>query len=393
MVRRLALLIAAGAALPAAASAPVPAAREPVDLELKRTRAEARAAEAELSRLEQAAEQAGNETARLAAQRRAAAAAIAAAEARLSAADAEARLARAQAMLQARELARQQAPVAALLAGIVTMGRHPPLLSSADSGTLDEFVRVRALLDSTLPVIRRRSADLSRELAASERLEASAARARDRLAEARRELVRRRDSFAALEAKAGQRLAGIGAELVSASDTMIASSEGAARAAGAAERRRLELRLAADLGALPAAPPRPAGKAPASPPLAYRLPAKAVVADGFGAISESGIRSRGLTLETYAGQPLLVPAGGTIAFAGPFRRHDGVVIIDHGRGWLTLMTGVRAETKKGQRVQAGQRLGRALGPVTVELSTNGRHVSAALIAGSSGSLFINGKSG
>ena len=393
MVRRLALLIAAGAALPAAASAPVAGGRAPVDLEVKRTLAEARTAEAELSRLEQAAERAGDEAARLAAERRAAAAAIAAAEARLSAAGAEARLARAQAMLQARALARQQAPVAALLAGIVTMGRHPPLLSSADSGTLDEFVWVRALLDSTLPVIRRRSADLSRELAASEKLEASAAQARDRLAAARRELVRRRDRFAALEAKAGERLAFIGGDLVSASDMMVASSEVAARAASAAERRRLELRLAADLGALPAAPPRPAGNAWARPPIAYQLPAKAPVADGFGAVSDSGIRSRGLTLQTYAGQPLLVPAGGTIAFAGPFRRHDGIVIIDHGRGWLTLMTGVRAATKKGQRVEAGQKLGQALGPVTVELSTNGRHVSAALIAGSSGSLFIKGKSG
>ena len=88
-----------------------------------------------------------------------------------------------------------------------------------------------------------------------------------------------------------------------------------------------------------------------------------------------------------------MPADGTIAFAGPFRRHDGVVIIDHGRGWMSLLTGVRAERRKGERVRAGEPLGRALGPVSVELSTNGRPVSAALIAGSSQLLSNRRKSG
>ena len=78
-----------------------------------------------------------------------------------------------------------------------------------------------------------------------------------------------------------------------------------------------------------------------------------------------------------------IPADGTISFAGPFRRHDGVVIIDHGHGWLTLLTGVRTDLRKGDSVRRGDLLGRALGPVGVELSTNGTPVSAALIAGSS----------
>ena len=74
----------------------------------------------------------------------------------------------------------------------------------------------------------------------------------------------------------------------------------------------------------------------------------------------------------------------------PFRRHDGVIIIDHGRGWMTLMTGVRPERRKGERVKAGEPLGRALGSMTVELSTNGTPVSAALIASSSQMVSNNG---
>jgi murein hydrolase activator len=252
---------------------------------------------------------------------------------------------------------------------------------------------VRALLDTTLPVIRQRSAALSAELAESRRLQASASRARRQLAEASKELESRQRKFAALEAKAGEQAAHLGVGVVGASDVLIASSESAARIRSEGERRRAELRLAADLGALPTAPARPGTGRPAKPPLDYRLPVAAKVVEGIGSVSEAGIRARGLTLEAYAGQEVLVPAGGIIAFAGPFRRHDGVVIISHGDGWMTMMTAVRTDFRKGDRVRPGQRLGRALGPVTVELSTNGRPVSAALIAGSSQLLFIKGKSG
>ena len=393
MRRRLALLIAVSPLLLAAASVPVGKVSRPVDNDLKQARAEAKAAEADLRRLEQAAATAQGEAARFAAERQAAAAAIAVWEARISAADAEARLAQARVDQQTEKLARRQAPLAALLAGIVAMGGRPPLLSSTDSSSLSEFVRVRALLDTTLPVIRQRSAALSSELADSRRLQASAFRARAQLAEARKELEGRQQAFAALEAKAGERAARLGVGVVGASDVLIASSESAARIRSEWERRRAELRLAADLGALPAAPPRPGKAQLPRPPLQYQLPVAAKVVEGIGSVSDTGIRARGLTLQAYAGQDVLVPANGSIAFAGPFRRHDGVVIIDHGGGWMTLMTGVRTDLRKGDRVKLGKKLGRALGPVTVELSTNGSPVSAALIAGSSQLLFIEGKSG
>jgi septal ring factor EnvC (AmiA/AmiB activator) len=393
MGRRLSLLTAAAPLLLAAASAPVGPEAQPVDVELKQARAEARAAEADMRRLDQAAAKARDETAKLAAERRAAALAITAADARISAADAEARLADARVAQKAAQLSRQQAPLAALLAGIVTMGRRPPLLSSADSSSLDEFVRVRALLDTTLPVIRRRSEALSGELAESRRLQASASRAREGLKAARKELASRQQRFAALEARAAERAASLGAGAVGASDVLVASTESEARLRSEAQRRRDELKLAAELGTLAAAPARPDKARPVPPPLAYRLPVAASVVEGVGSISDTGIRARGLTLQAYAGQQMFAPADGIIAFAGAFRRHDGVVIIDHGRGWMTLMTGVRTDLRKGQRIRLGQPLGRALGPVTVELSANGSPFSAALIAGSSQSLSIKGKSG
>jgi len=75
-----------------------------------------------------------------------------------------------------------------------------------------------------------------------------------------------------------------------------------------------------------------------------------------------------------------------VRFSGPFRSHDGVVIIDHGKGWMSLIVGVASTLKPGDRVTLGDPLGRALGPIGVELSQNGRRVSPALIAGSSQTL-------
>ena len=162
-MRRVApLMLAAATLLLIAASAPVVPPAETIDVVLARARAEAEIAAKRLATLEGQAAKAGNEAARLKAERAAAAAAIEDSEARISAADAVLRLARAEVAQGEQRLARKRAPLAALLAGLAQMGRQPPLLSIADGGSLDEMMRVRALLDATMPVIERRSAALGR---------------------------------------------------------------------------------------------------------------------------------------------------------------------------------------------------------------------------------------
>ena len=86
---------------------------------------------------------------------------IEAAEARITAADMQLRLASAYVAVHRQLLAGEQRPVSSLLAGLAVMGRRPPLLAIADQGSADELVKVRILLDSTLPVIRARTAKLS----------------------------------------------------------------------------------------------------------------------------------------------------------------------------------------------------------------------------------------
>ena len=394
-MRALAFPFLIAAPLFVAASAPAQPAGEPVDNELRRAQAEARQADIRARRLEQAARQAKDAAARLRARQMAAAEAIAAAEARISAADAERKLVAAQVALRQERLRRAQRPVASLLAGLAMMARRPPLLAIADEGSTEEFVRVRLLLDSTLPVIRRRTAALSAELREGLRLERAALDARDALIRSRQELAEERRRFSALEAEALRLAEARGGQALGMGDIALASGEKAERLAGEAAGATAARRLATELARLEPVPPRPLppeGRS-AAPPLEYALPAEAPIATGLGTVSASGIRSRGLTLATRRGAHLTVPASGTVRFSGPYRSHDGIIIIDHGRGWTSLIVNVASPLKPGAKVRIGEPLGRALGPIGLELSQNGRHVSPALIAGSSRNLSKGGKGG
>ena len=378
-----------------AASGPAPIAGETLDAALDRARAEQSAAEVETRRLERRAAEARTEAERLGAEQAAAAQAITAAEARITAADANLRLVSAAASRRRAELAQEQQPIASLLSGLVVMARRPPVLAVADHGGPDELVRVRVLLDATLPVIRARTAALSRQLAESRRLEAGALAARAEQARSRQDLLARRERFAALEAKALAASGSAQGQALASGDVALAAGEDVASLTSAEAGNAAARAIAAGLASgdpLPARPFAPEGRT-AAPLLAYRLPADAPVSEGLGSVNANGVRSRGLTLATRRGTPVIVPASGVVRYSGPFERHDGVVIIDHGRGWLTLIVNVASGFKPGQRVALGDPLGRALGPVQVELSRNGHRLSPALIAGSSQTLSNSRKSG
>ena len=359
---------------------------EPLALNAKRALAEARAADAQVARLEKAADQAQDEVERIRAQQAAAAEAIAAAEARISAADASAQVIAAQIAARRERLRKESAPATALLGGLAVMAERPPLLAILDQGSTREFVRVRLLLDSTLPAIRARTASLRAELERGRQLQQKAEQARADLVGSRNALAERKREFAALESKAVKIAERRGGEALGAGDVALARSEDAARITGELRRSGAAREIAAEMSRLPTPPARPGTKATREDaPFAYLLP-QAPITEGLGAVAPNGIRSRGLTLATPRGATVAVPASGTLRFSGPFRSYDAVVIIDHGGGWMSLILNVASPIKPGEKVQVGQPLGRALGRISVELSRNGRHVSPALIAGSSQSL-------
>lgn len=387
-MKRVAILaIIAAPAL--AASASVPPVRETVGQALARVSAEAEAAARRVAAMESRERAATDEASRLRAAQQRAAADIELTEARIARADIELAAARAAVAERSARFGQRRAPLAALLAGLATMGRRPPLLALADSGSISDLVRVRALIDTSMPVIAARSAALKVELDEGRALAARAKQARLGVAAARAELVTRQQRFAELEQRANARAALARADASGADDEVLADSEQlldlGGEAAAAAEARRAARRIAS----APLAPARPLpadGPAP-RPSLPYALPTPSPVIEGMGAVNASGVRSRGLRFATARGSAVLAPAAGTVLFAGPFRDHDGIVVIEHDGGWTSLLIDVSPRVERGARVAAGDPIGRALGDLQLELRHDGQPVSAALIAGSSRLLF------
>jgi len=368
---------------------------DPLSAALKAALAEQASADAETDRLQRAAAKAQTEAARLHAQRAAAAQAIEAAEARIGAANARLQLAWAYVEAHRQQLAAEQQPVSSLLAGLATMARRPPLLALADRGGTEELVKVRLLLDATLPVIRDRTSRLSAELQQGQRLRNAALAARSELARSRDNLASRQRSYAALEQKAVQQALASEGQALGTSDVAMAAGEDVERLRGEQANSQSIRTLAGRLAGEEAAPLSPFAPEGGSvrAPFAYQLPAAGPVTEGLSSVNSSGVRSRGLTLATSRGMAVTAPADGVVKFAGPFRDYDGILIIDHGGGWLSLIVNVASELRPGDRVRLGDPIGRALGPLEVELSRNGRRISPALIAGSSQSLSKGSKGG
>jgi murein hydrolase activator len=378
-----------------AASAPAQPQARPLEQALSQARAEQASAEAETARLEKAAAEARGEAERLNAEQAAAAQAIDAAEARITAADAQFRLAAAYVAAHQQQLAEEQRPVSSLLAGLAVMARRPPLLALADGGGTDDLVKVGVLLDSTLPVIRNRTRALSAQLAQGVRLETAAGAARAELVRSRQDLASRRQQFAQLEQRALRQSLAAGGQALSTGDVAIAAAEQVERLRSAQSSSRSDRALAVLLASEEPAPTRPFAPAGPEPhlPFAYTLPVSAPVAEGLGAVNDSGVRSRGIAFATARGAEVDAPADGVVRFSGPFRDYDGILIIDHGGGWMSLIVNVSSQLRSGDKVRRGDLLGRALGPIEVQFSHNGRRFSPALIAGSSQSLSKGMKDG
>ena len=75
-------------------------------------------------------------------------------------------------------------------------------------------------------------------------------------------------------------------------------------------------------------------------------------------MNDSGVRSRGINFATARGAPVTAPADGIVRFSGPFRDYDGILIIDHGGGWMSLIVNVSSPLKPGDKVRLGDRSAR-----------------------------------
>ena len=160
-----------------------------------------------------------------------------------------------------------------------------------------------------------------------------------------------------------------------------------------AERRAREdeqVRLLSSIQPIPKPPPpgpMPAPPAPqpsvATPPAVVALPPPAELARPFGEArgrvatpvagrlslrfgepDEQSQPAKGLVYEARAGAAVVAPYDGRILFAGPFRGYGLILIIEHGEGYHSLLSGLgRIDGGVGQWVLAGEPVG-AMSPAT-----------------------------
>ncbi len=350
-------------------------------------RQEAERAERRYRQLAGQAQRATSAAERARAEGEALAARIEAAEAGLTAAERRIALLEAMQAEQRSRLAERQQPLVRLTAALQTMARRPAALALVQPGSVHDTVRVRSLLDATLPEIRRRTAALRAEVARGAALRRRQEQARMALLASREELRRRRvdlASFESSERNRSQRLSGLA---LAQSDRALAFGEEARALARLQDSRQYQAQLEARLSRLPGPLPRPGpAVAAARPQLPYSLPVEGRLLRGVGEISDGGVHSRGLTFATAAQARVVAPAAGRVVYAAPFRSYGHVVIIDHGRGWSSVVTNLATiEVAAGQTVRRGTQIGRAgtnSPEIALELRRNGEPVPVAqLIAG------------
>lgn len=381
-MKRLALPIAAlGAALLAASAA---GQSDVAALEAAKARAAAASSRAEMLRQEAASAKAAAD--RIVARRAALAAEIDRANAEIAAARARIAIIARRQRAQAGLLGAASAPLLRLNALLQSMTRQPVSLLLAQPGDRRDYVHLRATMAAIEPVVGARTAALRQQIALQRELSAQERLAVRSLAAARTSLAERRRALAGLEKDSRGKALALGADAAIEFERAIGEGERARDLVERIDTERESGQIAALLASYDGPRPRgDAGSRRTAPTTAYRLPADGRVVTGFGELSPTGYRERGIRLRVADNAVLAAPADGMVTFAGRYRSYGNIVIIEHGGGWTSLITNVeRLGVEKGVRVRQGSEIGAAGSgqpEILVELRRNGRVMDIAALLG------------
>ncbi len=365
---------------------------------LERAQAEGAATRRRAEMLEKRAILATQQVEKAAQEAAATAARIQETEAELSRAEAQVRIIDARLDGLTAKLAERQRPLMRLTAALQRLSRRPSFLALLKPGSVGDAMHLRALLETLIPEIENRTADLRADIAVVRQLakRAKAAAAEVRVIQAK--LQEKRERLVAMETRA---------RLRSRKASSIASME-SEKALGLAERAKDLVGLVEEVGkqgelrnrlaVLPGPLMRPAqpekaqvdesvtASAVAGDLKGYTLPVSGRIVAGFGDELSGRPKSRGVMLATRSEAQAVAPAKGRVAFAGPYRGYGDIVIIEHDGGWTSVVTGLaQLDAEVGDQLVEGAPIGRAgkADPVvTVELRRAGEPVNPLQYIGS-----------
>ena len=340
------------------------------------------------------AEAASNDADRIASQAAALAARIQAAEADIKAARMRIAIVNQLQRRQRARLAEKQGPMVRLTAALQMMTRKPTVLALVEPRSLDELIYMRSILSAVMPEIERRTASLRDEVRQGEQLRLQAARAIASLDESQRRLVEQRRQLAGLEASERIDAARFSDDAGIEQEQALALGEEARDILDLMDQIRESGAVRESLADLDGPVLRPgqwqeseiaASRRGEDVASAYRLPVVGDIVMGLGEISDSGYRSRGLTIAVNPGAQIVAPAAGRVAYSGRYRGYGNILIIEHEAGWTTLITDMATSSVDvGEDVVQGAPVGQSGADdptVTVELRRHGRPIDIAALIG------------
>lgn len=350
---------------------------------LREAKQKAVAARERSEQLRQEAANAADAADRLLAQRAVLSADIDAADAQIQAARARIAIIEGRQKQQALSLGRASEPILRLNAALQQLTSRPAIFLLAQPGSRQDYMQLRAVMDTVQPEIERRTSALRQRIAIQKDLRNQQQIAIKSLSDATKDLQERRKSLAALESANRGSAGSLNAAAAEEFERAIAQGERARDIVEDIDTTRLSGENAATLAALDGPQMRESAPRAATNNRAYVLPVEANLVFGVSELNETGYRERGLRLSLPAGADMPAPAAGRVGFAGIYRSFGKIVIIEHGGGWTTLVTNLEnISVDEGQQVGQGTVLGQVQGgesEVTVELRRKGRVMDIAAL--------------
>ena len=340
------------------------------------------------------AEAASTDADRIASEAAALAARIQAAEADIKAARTRIAIVNQLQRQQRARLAEKQGPMIRLTAALQMMTRKPTVLALVEPRSLDELIYMRSILSAVMPEIERRTASLRDEVRQGEQLRQQAARAIASLDESQSRLIEQRRQLAGLEASERIDTAQFSSDAGIEQEQALALGEEARdildlmdqiRESGAVRESLAELGGPVLRPGQGQQPPVPTSRQRDDAANAYRLPVVGEIVTGLGEISDSGYRSRGLTIAVAPGAQIVAPAAGRVAYSGRYRGYGNILIIEHDGGWTSLITNMATgSVAVGDQLVQGAPVGQSGSDeptITVELRRHGRPIDIAALIG------------
>lgn len=341
---------------------------------LARATKAAREAEQRAEQFSREAEVASVALERTLSERAALAARIQAAEAQIAATDARLAILSEQRRTLNARLAQRQRPLVKLTGALQNMARRPLALSALRPGSLKDTVYLRAVLNSAVPQVRVRTADLRKDIAKGQEIERATNAQLAKLQGDERLLAERRTALSAILKRQQTTSQQASSIAMRENERALALAEEARDLDGLVDKLGEASVLRKELAGLsgpvlrPASPTQSqtASPSPSATPdrgeglaqIALQLPVEGRTITGFGEKSEAGVTSTGIVIAPSAGAQVVAPASGRVAFSGPYSGFGRIIIIEHSDGWTSLITGLaRSDVEAGAQLSRGSPLG------------------------------------